>query len=315
MRFEISSWLNRVPRPFRQSLLIGAIAAFGVGLITLGMKNTYASESRILPTEGRSPMGISQLASAAATFGVSIPGQEGGDGNFLDILGSRWMAESLLRTTFRYHERSWAFGREVERAGTFQSYLGSENPDLAVGKVTKVLTAKKDPKTKLLVIRAETTSADLSQALVKETTRLLEKFLLEKNTTRGGLKVSFTEARLTEAQADLAKDETTLLNFLSKNRNYQTSADPAVRLTGTRLESDFKVKQQLLLTLRMNREQALLEEKNDLPILNVLDSANLPVLKSGPSRSSIVFWCFLLSAGAFLVWRQRDWIKIVMSDR
>ena len=44
----------------------------------------------------------------------------------------------------------------------------------------------------------------------------------------------------------------------------------------------------VLTTLTLNYEQALLEEKNDMPILNTLDAGDLPTEKSGPSRSLLM---------------------------
>jgi hypothetical protein len=97
--------------------------------------------------------------------------------------------------------------------------------------------------------------------------------------------------------------------FLEANRNYLSSADPSVRLKGNRLETELKLRQQLVTTLALNREQALLEEKNDIPILNVLDPANLPIDKSKPARSIIVLLVTLLVALGTWVWQNRDWIR------
>jgi hypothetical protein len=81
-----------------------------------------------------------------------------------------------------------------------------------------------------------------------------------------------------------------------------------VRLTGGRLEAELKLRQQLVMTLAMNREQAMLEEKNDIPIVNVLDGGNLPIEKSRPARSTIVLLTlFGVSASAW-TWLKRAWI-------
>ena len=100
-----------------------------------------------------------------------------------------------------------------------------------------------------------------------------------------------------------------LVHFLEVNRNYQTSSDPSVRLQGIRLETELRLRQQLITTLAMNREQALLEEKNDIPILNILDPGNLPIHKSRPSRGSTVMSAFLAAFFLVLAWQHRAWIK------
>jgi hypothetical protein len=109
--------------------------------------------------------------------------------------------------------------------------------------------------------------------------------------------------------------EETLRRFLEGNRNYLNSADPAVRLKGTRLEGELRLRQQLVTTLALNREQALLEEKNDIPILNVLDQGNLPIEKNRPARSQLVVaLAFLVGLGSW-GFENRRWIKERLSER
>lgn len=288
--------------------------AFAAGVLTAGitlfMPNYYRSEARLLPVESKGLSGnLGGLASAAAAFGVSVPGGEGNDANFVDVLNSRWLKEQLLQTEFQYHARSWRFGAERAEKGTLYDYVDAKNMDRAVQELGKVLSASRDLKTKVIAISAETRSPELSQLVVQRAGKLLEVFLQEKGRTRGGAKAAYAEARLAEARREMDEAEDTLRRFLEGNRNFQTSGDPAVRLKGTRLEAELRLRQQLVTTLAMNREQALLEEKNDIPILNVLDAGNLPIEKSKPSRSVIVLLVVsLLGAGSWL-WLNRAWVQ------
>ncbi len=231
---------------------------------------------------------MGNLAAAAAAFGVSVPGGEGNDANFVDILNSRWLREQLLQTNFQYHARSWRFGAEQLHVGTLYDYLGARNMDRAVMALNEVLLTSRDLKSKVITLSAETKSPDLSQQVVQRAGKLLETFLQEKGRTRGGAKAIFAEARLADARGEMDQAEEAFRRFLESNRNYQSSGDPAVRLKGTRLENELRLRQQLVTTLAMNREQALLDEKSDIPILNVLDPGNLPIDKSRPSRSVLV---------------------------
>jgi len=90
--------------------------------------------------------------------------------------------------------------------------------------------------------------------------------------------------------------------------NTSTSNNPAVRLEGARLEAELKLRQQVLTTLTLNYEQALLEEKNDMPILNILDEGDLPQEKSGPARSRMVLEGILLVGALTLLFEHRAWL-------
>ena len=293
-------------KPLQWALAVGLLTT----LVTLFLPNYYRSEARLLPVESKGLGGnLGGLASAAAAFGVSVPGGDSSDANFVDVLNSRWLREQLLQTEYQYHARSWRFGGERVVHGTLYAYLDAKNMDRALKEMDKVLSASRDLKSKVISISAETKSPELSQLLVDRASKLLEVFLQGKGRTRGGAKAAFAEARLAEARHEMDEAEDAFRRFLEGNRNYQSSGDPSVRLRGNRLETELRLRQQLVTTLAMNREQALLEEKNDIPILNVLDPANLPIDKSKPARSIIVLLVTLLVGAGTWAWLNRAWIR------
>jgi len=274
------------------------------------MPDYYKSEIRLLPVESKGIGGnLGGLASAAAAFGVSVPGGDSSDANFVDVLSSRWLKEQLLRTEFQYRVRSWRFGSERAKKGTLYEYLDAKNMDRAVKGLDAVLSATRDLKSKVISISAETKSPELSQLIVQRAGKLLEGFLQEKGRTRGGAKAAFAEARLADARREMDEAEEVLRRFLESNRNFQSSGDPSVRLKGSRLETELRLRQQLVSAIAMNREQALLEEKNDIPILNVLDPGNLPIDKSKPARSNIVLLSMMLIGAAGWIWLNREWVR------
>jgi uncharacterized protein involved in exopolysaccharide biosynthesis len=298
--------LASLKKPLQWALAAGLLTA----LVTFFLPNYYRSEARLLPVESKGIGGnLGGLASAAAAFGVSVPGGDSSDANFVDVLNSRWLKEQLLQTEFQYHTRSWRFGAERVEKGTLYDYLEAKNMDRAVGEVAKVLSSSRDLKSKVISISAETRSPELSQFIVQRTGKLLEVFLQEKGRTRGGAKAAFAEARLTEARREMDEAEDILRRFLEGNRNYLTSGDPAVRLKGSRLETELRLRQQLVTSIAMNREQALLEEKNDIPILNVLDPGNLPIEKSKPARSVVVLLTMMLVGAGGWLWLNLEWVR------
>lgn len=296
-----------------RSLKIGFALAFVTALLSLLLPNYYRSEVRILPMDQKGfSGGLGGLASAAAAFGVNVPGAEGSDGNFVDILQSRTIREQLAKTEFKFKQRTWRFGPEIQRSETLEKYLESKNLDRAVSDVARMLFINKDLKSKIILLSAETKSPELSQLIVKKATALLEAFIQQKGRTRGGAKAAFSEARLAEARKEFAKAEEELRDFMNNNRGYLTSVDPNIKLRGLRLEAEYKLHSQLVTTLSLSREQALLDEKNDIPILNVMDVANLPVEKSGPSRGKLVLLVFLIGVVASWTWLNRAWIKQII---
>ncbi|MDR3670307.1 MAG: hypothetical protein P4L36_05655 [Holophaga sp.] len=295
------------------ALKYSLVAAIVTAVASLFLPNYYRSDARILPLEAKGLAGgLGGLASAAATLGLSVPGADGNDANFVDVLQSRWMAERILGTEFTFKKRTWLFGAEREITTTLYDSLHEKNIDRALKEFGKVLVINKDLKSKVITISAETKNPALSKAIVQETTNLLELFVREKGRTRGGAKAAFAAARLVEARQEMGQAEDELRRFMEQNRNAAVSTDPQVRLKGLRLEAELKLRQQLVLTLAMNREQALLEEKNDVPIINILDMANLPVEKSRPSRSILVLGVAFAVYIGLAGWANRDLLRSVL---
>jgi uncharacterized protein involved in exopolysaccharide biosynthesis len=300
----------------RRPLVAGMAAGLLTALVTLFIPNEYRSEARILPADNRSSGGsLGQLAAAAAAVGVTVPGQETADAVYVDILNSRWLRESLLASSFKYKARSrFYFGGAEDREETLLQVLGAKNLDRGLKALKDHITITRDLKTKLLTIQVETTSPELSQQVVRKAVKLLEEFVVERSQSKGGSKARFAEQRLKEARESMTVAEGEFRDFLNVNRNYQQSTDPGVRLKGGRLEAELRLRQQLVATLTLSREQALMEEKNDMPILNVLDEGNLPLDKSGPSRSGAVLGFFLLGSLAEVAWVRRKTIRARLFD-
>jgi uncharacterized protein involved in exopolysaccharide biosynthesis len=241
-----------------------------------------------------------------------VPGSEGTDANFVDILQSRWMAESLMSTQFKFKARSWRFGPERETTATLYEYLNKKNMDVALREFQKMMQVSKDLKSKVITISVETKSPTLSQEVVRKSSELLETFIKQKGRTQGGAKAVFAEERLVEARSEMGQAENELRGFLEQNRNYASSADPSVRLRGMRLETELKLHQQVVTTLALNREQALMEEKDDIPIINLLDVGNLPIEKNRPSRASITLGVTIFVFFSAWGWAMRDFLLALL---
>ena len=301
--------LNLLPlimRPVVLAVLAGVVSS----AVSLTMPNYYRSEARLLPVETKATGGtFGGLANAAAAFGVGVPGGDGNDANFVDVLNSRWMREQLVNTEFQFHTRSWRFGEEKAVRKSLYVYLDAKNMDHALQGMGGLLSASRDLKSKIISISAETTSPELSQAVVQKAVKLLELFNREKGRTRGGAKAAFAEARLCDARQELDEAEDAFRRFIEAKRNYLTSGDPDVHRKGARLETELRLRQQLVASIAMNREQALLDEKNDIPILNVLDPGSLPINKSRPERSKIILVTTMLTGVVSWLWLHREWVK------
>jgi len=276
-------------------------------IITLFIPNQYTSEAKILPVEPKAGAGLNQWATAAAARGLSM-GQESPDGTYPAIVMSRWVGDQLTRKRYSYSLPKGLFHPPVSVEGTLAAYLKATNADDAATRLAKILTCNRDLKTKILTIRVETQSPALSQQVAQEAITLLGRFLREKTNVRGSEKASFAENRLEEARTAYAKAEADFRTFLDSNRNFTVTPDPAIRLKGMRLEGELKLRQQVIVTLTVALEQAVLEAKDNVSIFSVLDFPQAPLRKSWPPRAMLVLLAGICGAAACLVALNRKWV-------
>lgn len=292
-------------------LLVGLM----ISLCSLFIPNQYTSTARVLPRDPKNSSGLNSLAAAAAAFGIGAGVGEDMSASYVDILKSRWVSERLLTLTCDYSLRFWYFGKSKTKRGTLQEYLGAADLDRGDQRIKDVLEIQRDTKSGLITIMATTSSPELSQAVARETVRLLEEFIFSHSQSQASAKADFARGRHRELLEDIAIAEEYFRRFLIINRNYQQSNDPTIRLEGARLEADLNLKRQVATNLALAREQAVLDQKDNTPVLVVLDQGHLPIEKSRPSRALMVVGAMLISGLILVVSRHRkELIEKLMNE-
>ena len=299
--------MSQTARPyhrFRRSLRRPALIALASGLLTAGVSvllpNSYRSEARILADTGHAG-GSSALR--AGVWAPSAPPETVGnreDGPtiiYADILRSRRLAEQLLLGQYQYGCRTWRFGQPRQVRGTLLDYLGAENLDRAMGPLKTMLAVQRDLKSGLLTVSVESHAPELSREVVRRAMAGLREIVVELSQAAAVNKARFTRARLEEVKSRYAELGQAFQAFQDGNRSWENSPAPNVRFRGAQLREDLDLWKQVVMNLTLNHEQALLEAQNDTQTLLLLDPGNLPVEKSKPARSLLVF-ASLCVAGA-----------------
>lgn len=299
--------LPSLRRPAQVALLTGLATA----VLTLLLPNGYRSEARILSDTGHPGAAGGQRTGVwAPTAPPETPGsrEDGPTVIYADILRSRRLAEQLLLGNYSYGLRRWRLGRERQVRGTLQDYLGTANLDQSQGPLRSLLAVQRDLKSGLLTISAETRAPQLSQQVVQRAVAGLGAILVELSQASGVKRARFTEDRLREAQGRYRELAGNFEAFQERNREWETSPAPGVRFRGQQMKAELDLWRQVGANLTLNHEQALLEAQNDTQTLLLLDPGSLPVEKSRPARSLIVFAAMCAAGAGSWVYRNRTTI-------
>jgi uncharacterized protein involved in exopolysaccharide biosynthesis len=117
-------------------------------------------------------------------------------------------------------------------------------------------------------------------------------------------KRKFIEERIAEVSIDLEKSENSLATFRERN---MTTFAPKVFLEEQRLLRNQAMNQEIYIQLKKQYELARIEEKNDQPLIEVLQKPEIPIIRASPQRTKIVVLATMLGFvfsifGAF-VWQ------------
>jgi uncharacterized protein involved in exopolysaccharide biosynthesis len=297
---SVSELARLLAARWRFVLMVALACAFCAAVISLIIPNKYTAISTILPTAKSSGMG-GLLSLAENMSGVDLMGLGGADNSpsqlYPDILKSRQIVDSVLGKEYSYQKR----GRIISQ--NLYQYLEEKNADRAARALSLMVSIDNDKKTGIISISATTDNPELSALIANYYVERLDDFNKNQRQTNAGQNRTFIEKRMAEAKAQLEDVEDNLKQLRQHNLNYYNSTDPELALLIGQLTREIEVKTQVYLTLSQQYELAAIQEKKELPIVQVLDSAKPPTVKSGPARTKVTligFFMGILLAGALV---------------
>lgn len=262
------------------------------GCISFLVPNRYTATASILPTSSNA--GASGLLSMAENIpGIDLSAISGDKSPTLlypEILKSRLVAEEILANNYTYKK-----GERQVNQNLFQ-YLKITNPDRAIAALNSHVDFSADRKTGVIAINVTTKNPELSALVANYYTECLDNFNKYQRKTSAGQNREFIEKRMAEARVELTSVEENLRDLRQRNLNYYNATDPELNMLNSQLQREVEIKTQVYLTLCQQYELASIQEKKESPVVQVLDIARPPTIKSGPSRLKTVILALIMGA-------------------
>lgn len=298
--------LWKTDRTLRWALAAALVAGLAMAGRTLTQPNQYRSEVLVLPKGGAGGP-LAALAATAEFFGGWNQIDE--EAHYTDILESRWLAENLLATRYRFRFKPRPMAAREERDQTLAEFLevrDAVDRETALGQVQNMVRNRRDLKTGMLRVTVVAPSPELAKQIADQAVLLLGKALKERAQARNAAKAGYASVRLASARTVEEEARQALAAYARNHVNYATSADAGIRSQGERLNRDLALKSHLVDSLSLAFEQAELESRNTVPVLSTLGEAFLPATKAGPRRVRLVLMAALLAgAGTWLAFNFR----------
>lgn len=292
----------------RWKLVVGVPvgAAVGAALVLLPIPPKFTATTTFVPAAEESGTRLpASVAGFASQLGIGVPGNENSPEFYAGVLESRTVRDQVLLVRFAAPR-----SEETADSAALLDILGvegeSETERLENGReeLDDMVSVTVDRVTSVVSISVETRHRALSAAVANRFVELLSQFNLETRQSSVQARRQFVEERLSEAQVELRQAEEDRQSFLERNREFRDS--PQLEFQDERLQRQVAIKQEVLITLRREYEEARIQEVNDAPVITVIDQAVPPQKRSGPRRLLNVLFAFVLggTVGIFGVFGQ-----------
>ena len=268
----------------RRTILLFALAGgLLTTLISFLIPPTYQAVTTVIPAIPPDKFtGMAGLTASLEDFGI----QTGSKGNspmmYPEIVKSRRVLEQVLVKTY-------PTGPEHRPARVIDLIQSGENSpkrvELAVKQLRRRVDASLDRRTGVLTIRVRARQPEVAAGIANSLDTLLQDFAIYSFTSQAGENRKFVEGRVTEVRAELNQAEENLRGF--RERNLRIGNAPGLLLEDGRLNRSVREQEEVYLTLKRQYELAKIEERRDVPVINVLDAAVVPSFRISPRRATM----------------------------
>lgn len=288
-------------------------------IYTLGLPNYYDCEVKLSP-ELSSKRSTSSLASLASQFGMSIGGATGSEALFPtlypDLMNSVDFKASLFNVPVHKKDSTrvmsyydyladnqkvswWAtaisapfklLGSLLGKKDTIDQhkvnpFMLTKEQDRIVKTIDKKVVCDVDKKTMVITINVTDQDPLIAATMADTVQQRLQNFITEYRTKKAKIDLEYNRTLFKEAKARYEKARQLYASFSDSNQDIVLES---VRSKLTDLENDMQLQFNNYNAIAQQLQLAEAKVQEETPAFTTLQSATVPVKKSGPGRSKIV---------------------------
>jgi len=256
------------------TLIGGAVAVAVVLILPSSYTSTAAFQAESTPQTQLS----GALAGLASQLGnVSLSSPQNSPQFFSDLVTTDAVLHRVARAQFPYQGRLTPLSTIYE----FDQDAPAMREYRTIKRLRTAIALDVNGRTNVVRVSIEARTPELAQALAESTLAELNEANIELRRARAAAEHDFTADRSAEARRGLDSAELALAAFYQRNR---ITSSPELQMEESRLKRSVDMAQQIYVQLRMQAEQAGLQEVRNTPVVSVIDPPTLPVRRSWPNR-------------------------------
>ena len=319
------------------------IAFVVAALYALSLPNNYSCTVKLAPELGANAKAGGGLASLASSFGVDLGGaQQGADAInpmlYPDLMNSVDFKTSLFEIqvtreednkTFTYfdylmNEQKAPWWSQAMKAvfSMFNDQSSMVNEKVDPFKLTKEQTeivkdidknvvCDVDKKTMVITINVTDQDPLICATMADSVKTRLQKFITEYRTSKARVDLEYNQKLYGEAKA---KYEQARERYAAYSDSHRNATSQAGQTKEADLQNEMQMQQQIYQQVVAQLQQAEMKVQQETPAFTTLQSATVPVKKTGPKRAQMcLIFLFLAFLGttAYILHKEND-LKLLL---
>ncbi|MBI3586880.1 MAG: hypothetical protein HY088_07115 [Ignavibacteriales bacterium] len=289
--FLFASIVQQVWKRRKLIVMFVVMTTFFAAGIILFVPNKYVAEVTILPElEKNKLMGFSGISDLAGLTGLNVGDAPVAKLYPMIIKSARILDEVIYK---KYKTSSLSDSVSLVQFWNINNGTEDEKFENALKHLQAAMEIEFDSRLGTMRMKVEMEEPKLAADVANSITAELDLYTRIKRRTSVTAQREFIEQRLAEVTQTLRVAEDSIKNFREKNRRIIDS--PQLIIEQGRLERALQINSTVFIELKKQIEIAKIEEIKNIPVINILDAARVPVQKSSPNRRSVVSIAFFLS--------------------
>jgi uncharacterized protein involved in exopolysaccharide biosynthesis len=270
--------LQLVVQRWRLSVTLLVVGGIAGGLTGLLLPSYYRSSAAFQAEASTAPAISGALAGLASQIGSLNLASQNNAQLFADLLST----DAVLRRVAASKYSLKGIAADLAAIYGYQRKAPGWREYYTLRKLRKALEVDVNIRTGVVRFSIEGRTPELAKALTDTTLVALNDANIALRRTRAAAERDFTAQQAADAQGELSAAEGDLRKFYERNRMIANS--PSLQLEEARLRRSVDMAQQLYVQLRIQEEQAALQEVRNTPAISVIDPPMVPVKRSWPKR-------------------------------
>lgn len=267
---------------WKSFVLFAVIGGLAGGITALVLPSYYQAGAAFQAETTQQVPFSSALAGLASQLTNFPLGAQNGAQFFADLLTTDAVLGRVAEARFPWHgsmstlSTIYGVDRESKSLQDFE----------VKRKLRSALNVSVNIRTNVVRFTVEARTPELATAVAETTLVALNAANIDLRQARAGAERTFTSGRVGAAREGLDSAEGALANFYQRNR--VIAGSPALQMEEARLKRAVDVAQQVYIQLRLQEEQAAVQEVRNTPAISVIDPPSVPVRRSWPKRRMTV---------------------------